>query len=75
MFLYEANTEGTGNFTDFSTNRNGGVVDNLQNSPAQANRIRGVGQGPDGLIYVLTDTGAFARLVPSEANRAPVAAR
>jgi outer membrane receptor protein involved in Fe transport len=44
VFLYEANTEGTGNFTDFSTNRNGGVVDNIQNSPAQANRIRGVGR-------------------------------
>ncbi|MSU49406.1 MAG: hypothetical protein EXS37_10025, partial [Opitutus sp.] len=44
IFLYEANTEGTGNFTDFNTNRNGGVVDNIQNSPAQANRIRGVGR-------------------------------
>jgi hypothetical protein len=44
IFLYEANTEGTGNFTDFTTNRNGGVVDNTQNSPAQANRIRGVGR-------------------------------
>ncbi len=43
VFLYEANTEGTGNFTSFSTNRNGGVVDNIQNSPAEANRIRGVG--------------------------------
>ncbi len=38
-------------------------------------RIRDVGQGPDGLIYVLTDSGAFARLVPAEAKRAPVAAR
>ncbi len=44
ILLYEANTEGTGNFTDFTTNRNGGVVDNIQNSPAQANRIRGVGR-------------------------------
>lgn len=44
VFLYEANTEGTGNFTDFSTNRNGGVVDNIQFSPAEANRIRGVGR-------------------------------
>jgi outer membrane receptor protein involved in Fe transport len=44
IFLYEANTEGTGNFTDFTTNRNGGVVDNIQNSPAEANRIRGVGR-------------------------------
>ncbi len=44
VFLYEANTEGTGNFTDFTTNRNGGVLDNIQNSPAEANRIRGVGK-------------------------------
>ena len=29
VFLYEANTEGTGNFTQFNTNRTGGVQDNV----------------------------------------------
>ena len=43
VFLYEANTEGKENFSSFSTNRNGGVVDAIQNSPAESNRIRGVG--------------------------------
>ena len=43
VFLYEANIGGPGNFPDFTTNYNGGVVDNIQNGPAEASRIRGVG--------------------------------
>ncbi|MBI4625514.1 MAG: TonB-dependent receptor plug domain-containing protein, partial [Verrucomicrobia bacterium] len=43
VFLYEANTEGTGNYTQFTPNRNGGLIDGVANDPATANRIRGVG--------------------------------
>ncbi len=43
IFLYEANTEGTGNYTQFTPNRNGGVIDGVAGDPATANRIRGVG--------------------------------
>ncbi len=43
VFLYEANTEGTGNYTQFTPNRNGGIIDGTANDPATANRIRGVG--------------------------------
>ncbi len=43
VLLYEASTEGTGNFTQFTPNRNGGVGDNVASDPARANRIRGVG--------------------------------
>ena len=43
VFLYEAGTEGTGTFTDYSFDRNGAPVDNTQLDPANANRIRGVG--------------------------------
>ena len=43
VFNYTASTEGTGNFTDFAIDRNGMVVDNIQNNPQGANRIRGVG--------------------------------
>jgi outer membrane receptor for ferric coprogen and ferric-rhodotorulic acid len=42
IFLYEANTEGTGQFTDFSVGRNGDVNDSVQSSPSTANRIRGI---------------------------------
>ncbi len=42
IFLYEANTEGTGNFTSFSVDRNGGVNDAVQSSPTTANRVRGI---------------------------------
>ena len=43
IFTYEAGTEGTGNFTDFSFNRNGTMINNAQLDPNTANRIRGVG--------------------------------
>ncbi|HEX2852063.1 MAG TPA: TonB-dependent receptor [Opitutaceae bacterium] len=41
IFLYEANTEGTGQFTDFTIDR-GNVVDNVSGSPSTANRVRGL---------------------------------
>lgn len=43
IFNYEASTEGTGNFTDFSFNASGFAVDNSQLDPNNANRIRGLG--------------------------------
>ncbi len=43
IFLYEANTEGTGTYTEFSVGRNGDVIDSVQSSPQTANRVRGVG--------------------------------
>ncbi|MSU66640.1 MAG: hypothetical protein EXS38_11180 [Opitutus sp.] len=43
VFLYEASTEGTANYTQFTPNRNGGVIDGVAGDPARANRIRGVG--------------------------------
>lgn len=43
IFNYEAGTEGTGNFTDVSIDRNGMATDNVQNNPQGANRIRGMG--------------------------------
>jgi outer membrane receptor protein involved in Fe transport len=43
IFNYEASTEGTGNFTDFSFNASGFAVDNSQLDPNSANRIRGLG--------------------------------
>jgi len=43
VFLYEASTEGTGNYTQFTPNRNGGIIDGVANDPARANRIRGIG--------------------------------
>ena len=43
VFLYEANTEGTKNFTSFAFDDQGGVRDNNQASPATSNRVRGIG--------------------------------
>lgn len=43
IFLYEANTEGTGNYTDFTIDRNGNIADNVAGNPNGANRIRGIG--------------------------------
>lgn len=42
IFNYEANTEGTGNYTDFDFNLSGMPVDNVQMDPQVANRIRGL---------------------------------
>ncbi len=46
VFLYEANTEGTGQFTSYSVDRNGGVTDQVQSSPQTSTRVRGLG-APD----------------------------
>jgi hypothetical protein len=43
IFLYEANTEGTGQFTDFGVDRDGNVDDRIQRVPNGANRVRGIG--------------------------------
>lgn len=43
LFAYEASTEGTGNYTDFTVDRNGMVTDNIQDNPQGANRVRGGG--------------------------------
>ena len=43
IFNYEAGTEGTGNYTDFTFDVYGSPVDNVQLNPAGANRIRGLG--------------------------------
>ncbi len=42
IFLYEANTEGTGTYTEFSVGRGGDVNDAIQNDPHTANRVRGI---------------------------------
>ncbi|HEX9784108.1 MAG TPA: TonB-dependent receptor plug domain-containing protein, partial [Opitutaceae bacterium] len=42
VFLYSANTEGTGTYSDFSTDRNGQLTDNVQMNPNTANRVRGI---------------------------------
>ncbi|MDR0901218.1 MAG: TonB-dependent receptor plug domain-containing protein, partial [Opitutaceae bacterium] len=42
IFLYEANTEGTGNYTSISM-VNGVVIDNTASRPETANRVRGLG--------------------------------
>ncbi len=43
VFNYEVGTEGTGNYSDVQTDRNGMVVDNIQSNPQGANRVRGMG--------------------------------
>ena len=42
IFLYTANTEGTGTYTDYVMDRNGQLTDNVQINPTQANRVRGI---------------------------------
>jgi outer membrane receptor protein involved in Fe transport len=42
IFLYTANTEGTGNYTAQTVNRNGDVQEDVSNNPTQANRVRGI---------------------------------
>ena len=43
VFLYTANTEGTGDFTAFSVDSDGNVSDGVSTNPNSANRVRGVG--------------------------------
>ena len=42
IFNYEVSTEGTGNFTSFTVDRNGMVSDSPMDNPQEANRIRGL---------------------------------
>ncbi|HVU34518.1 MAG TPA: TonB-dependent receptor plug domain-containing protein [Opitutaceae bacterium] len=42
IFMYEANTEGTATYTDFTVDRNGNVIDNVAGNPNNANRVRGI---------------------------------
>ncbi len=42
IFNYEAGTEGTDTYTDFSFNASGMPIDNVQSDPQSANRIRGL---------------------------------
>jgi len=42
VFLYTANAEGTGTYTDYTVDRNGQLTDNVQMNPTQANRMRGI---------------------------------
>lgn len=43
VFLYESNTEGIGNYTSYSIDRNGNVSENVSTDPQSANRVRGIG--------------------------------
>jgi outer membrane receptor protein involved in Fe transport len=43
VFSYEASTEGIGNYTDMEITAGNQVEDNVMGDPANANRIRGVG--------------------------------
>ena len=43
IFLYEANTQGVGQFTATATDVNGLTIDQIQQSPQTANRVRGIG--------------------------------
>lgn len=62
VFLYEAGTEGTGTYTEFSVDRNGSPVDNSLN-PNSANRVRGV--GPANLSFGNFETGGRVPIDPS----------
>jgi outer membrane receptor for ferric coprogen and ferric-rhodotorulic acid len=42
IFLYTANAEGIGTYSDFVIDRNGLLTDNVQLSPNTANRVRGI---------------------------------
>lgn len=51
VFLYEANTEGTGNYTAISVNAQSGVADSVRAAPEVANRIRGLPSPDRGRNY------------------------
>ncbi|HVS51079.1 MAG TPA: TonB-dependent receptor plug domain-containing protein [Opitutaceae bacterium] len=42
IFLYESNVEGTGQFTDPTTDSRGNTIDNVAGNPQGANRVRGL---------------------------------
>ncbi len=54
IFLYEASTEGTGQFTSFEVDRSGGVLDRVALSPHSANRVRGIGSADLARDYFVT---------------------
>lgn len=62
VFLYEANTEGLGNYTDVVLDPRGGVQDNAAGysngtsnfGPATANRVRGLGRADTARDYYTT---------------------
>jgi outer membrane receptor protein involved in Fe transport len=59
VFRYEASTEGTDNFTTFNRNRSGGVNDQVQSEPQNANRVRGVGGAGQSAVGANTAFGNF----------------
>lgn len=60
VFRYEASTEGTDTFTTFNRNRSGGVNDQVQSEPQNANRVRGVGGAGQSAVGANTAFGNFA---------------
>ena len=63
VFLYTANTEGTGNYTDFEMIGTATCQDNVSLNPTGANRIRGIGSANVSL-------GNFETLRPRAARSA-----
>ena len=63
IFLYEAGTEGTGTFTDFTVDRNGAPIDNTQLNPSNANRVRGL--GPANISFGNYETSGRVPIDPS----------
>ena len=56
MFLYEASTEGTENFTSVgATSKGSGFQDNIQSSPNTSNRVRGLGSVDISRDYFITN--------------------
>ena len=62
IFNYEAGTEGTGNFTDFTFDRNFVAHDNTELNPGSANRIRGI--GPANITYGSFETSGRTPIDP-----------
>ncbi len=57
MFLYEAGTEGTENYSAYGGfDKSGGVIDSIQSSPQTANRIRGLSQADVSRDYFITNS-------------------
>jgi hypothetical protein len=75
VFLYEASTEGTGTYTEFSIDRNGSPVDGTSLDPNGANRLRGV--GPANISFGNFETSGRVPLDPInidavEISRGPI---
>ena len=54
IFLYTANTEGTGTYTATTVNRNGDVQEDVSMNPTGANRVRGI--APANISFGNTET-------------------